>query len=176
MRKSQLRIDQMEVEQKLKKEQLKPDLRLKYNPIAEASSAGIAETYSLANYTWGVSFSMPVFLRKERGDVQLMQLKIQEAELKLSNQNAQLNYAVNASFNEWNTTRLQAEIYGQNVEDYRALLEGEKRLFNSGESSLFMVNAREVGYIGAQIKWIEVLGKGRKAALKTAFALGTFEF
>ncbi len=172
LKRSQLQIQQMELDRRLKKEQLKPDVRLKYNPIAEASSAGIGQTYSVSNYTWGLSFSMPVFLRKERGTVQLMKLKIQEAELKMSYQNANLAYQVNASVNEWNTNRQQALVYEQNVEDYRTLLDGERQLFGSGESSLFMVNAREVGYIGARIKWIEVIAKGKKAALRTRYTLG----
>ena len=75
--------------------------------------------------------------------------------------------------NEWEITKEQADLYAQTVNDYRGLLEGERALFDSGESSLFMVNSRELGYINAQIKLIEILTKNQKAILATRYSLGT---
>jgi hypothetical protein len=51
-------------------------------------------------------------------------------------------------------------------------LEGEQNKFSAGESSLFMVNSRELGYINAQIKYLELLTKNRKAVLGTEYSLG----
>jgi hypothetical protein len=47
------------------------------------------------------------------------------------------------------------------------LLEGERELFRIGESSLFMVNSREMGYINSRAKTIEAFVKNRMARLQT---------
>lgn len=167
-----LKIDQLEVEQKLKKEQLKPVLNLKYNAINEPVGRDPFAGYTINNYTWGFEFGMPLFLRKERGDLQLTKLKIQDSELALENKRANIGFKINAALNEWSTTKNQVDLYTKTVSDFSGLLEGERTLFDLGESSLFVVNARETGYINAQIKLIELVAKNRKAILETNYALG----
>ncbi len=74
--------------------------------------------------------------------------------------------------NEWSTTVEQINLYERTVQDYNGLLNGELQKFNAGESSLFLVNARELGFINAYIKLIELLTKNRKAELKANYAFG----
>ncbi|NNC84260.1 MAG: TolC family protein, partial [Flavobacteriales bacterium] len=76
------------------------------------------------------------------------------------------------SINSWETTLEQFRLYSRTVQDYAGLLAGERQLFESGESSLFLVNRRELGYISAQIKRNEILTKNRMASLKTEYQLG----
>ena len=76
------------------------------------------------------------------------------------------------ALNLWTTTIDQINLYNQTVRDYYGLLDGERKMFNAGESSLFMVNSREIGYIQAQLKLIELIAKNRKAQLTANFALG----
>lgn len=45
-------------------------------------------------------------------------------------------------------------------------------MFEAGESSIFMVNARQQSYIAAQVKLMELLAKNREAALKARHAFG----
>jgi hypothetical protein len=47
-------------------------------------------------------------------------------------------------------------------------------MFEQGESSLFLVNARELTYIQANLKYIEVLCKYQQALLSLRFALASF--
>jgi hypothetical protein len=63
------------------------------------------------------------------------------------------------------------EGYRQNASDYQRLLNGEKQKFSGGESSLFMVNSRELNYIASRIKLIESIVANKKASLATAHAL-----
>jgi outer membrane protein TolC len=130
---------------------------------------------SINNYQWGLQFSMPIPLRKERGALRLAKLKIQNAELDVVDTQAQIGYKIASAVNEWNTTREQTALYQRTVRDYLGLLDGEREKFTAGESSLFMVNSREVGYINAQIKYLELLTKNRKAVLATEYALGILE-
>ena len=85
---------------------------------------------------------------------------------------AELNYKFLAARNEWITTTTQIEITRKMVDDYYRLVEGERQLFSAGESSLFLVNSREIGYINAQKKLYELIGKNQESLLKISYSLG----
>ncbi len=172
LRQYAFKLDQMEIERRWKKEQLKPTLNLNYNAITEATPGNPLAEYSINNYKWGLSFNMPLFLRKERGSLNMANLKIRETELEYSNKSAALNYKAVAALNEWDNTAGQVQLYTKTVRDYRGLLNGERQMFSAGESSLFMVNSRELGYINAQLKLVELLTKNQKASLESRYALG----
>jgi outer membrane protein TolC len=167
-----LKLDQLQLERRLKGDLLKPQLNLQYNPLTARSNADPVANYSINNYKWGLQFSMPILLRKERGALDMADLKIQEMELDFAMKQAEVVYKVNASLNKWETSASQVALYTQTVLDYGSLLNGEVQMFNIGESSLFMVNSREVGYINAQIKFIALLAKNQKSTLETAYAFG----
>lgn len=166
------KINQLKIDRRMKIEQLKPQLDLKYNALNQVVGDNPFANLSPNNYTWGLQFNMPIPLRKERGALRLANLYLQEANLQVAQQEATITYKINSSINDWNTTRSQALLYQRTVSDYAGLLEGERQKFSSGESSLFMVNAREVGYIDTQLKYITLLAKNQKAALATVYSLG----
>ena len=169
---SRYAIDQLEIDQRLKRNQLLPVVNLKYNPITEYVGGESFGNFSANNYIWGLEFQMPILLRKERGSLSLTALKIKEDNLKLDNMQEVVRYKVISAWNYWNATKDQIDLYAETVENANNLLEGERRLFNLGESSLFMVNSREVGYINTQLKFIELLTKNRNAELATVYELG----
>lgn len=164
--------EQLEVDRRWKREQLKPKLDVKYNAISEPVNANPLTAYSVNNYTWGLGFSLPLFLRKERGNLQLTEVKIRETELTLMNKRESLLFKAKTSLNTWQTTKQQVDLYTQTVRDYASLLAGERQLFNSGESSIFLINYRESSYINARIKRVELLTKNQKAQMATYYALG----
>ena len=166
------RAEQLDIERRLQREQLKPTLNLKYNALTEPVSKEIFAEYTRNNYRWGLEFYMPIFLRKARGSVKLAEVQLQETRLDQKSKLAALSYKATSAMNEWDTTGDQVELYQQTVRDYLGLLTGERRLFNAGESSLFLVNAREQGYINAQVRLIELIVKNRKAELETFYTLG----
>lgn len=166
------KIDELKIDRRLKAENLKPTLNLKYNAINQPVGDNPFANLSINNYVWGMQFNMPIPLRKERGALKLAKLKIQNAEMDVLSKKAEIDYKITASLNEWGTTREQTALYQRTVNDYLGLLNGERDKFSAGESSLFMVNSREVGYINAQIKYLELLSKNRKAQLTTQYSLG----
>ncbi len=172
---SQLTIDQFEIDRRLKRNQLLPILNLKYNPITEYVGSESIGDFSFDNYTWGLTFEMPIFLRKERGSLKLSELKIQEYTLQLSNKQELLKYKITSEWNKWNTTIDQIDLYTQTVVDTKGLFQGEQRLFELGESSLFKLNDREVKYIKTQLKYIELLTENRNAELNMKYAIGTLQ-
>ena len=157
----------------MKAEQLKPLLNLKYNALNQAVGNNPFGGLSINNYNWGLQFSMPIPLRKERGALKLAKIKIQEAELGVIDQQARIGYKITSAINDWSTSRDQATLYKRTVSDYEGLLDGEREKFDAGESSLFMVNSRELGFISAQIKYLELLAKNQTAILSAEYSLGT---
>ena len=166
------KMEQLSIEKRWVREQIKPRLDLSYKPLTEVVGDNPFSEYSINNYTWGLQFEFPIFLRKERAKLKQIELKIENNTINLENKRIGLAYKATAAKNEFETTMAQIRLYTKTVEDYAALLAGERRLFNGGESSLFMINSREKGFIGAELKMVELVTKNRKAILKIQYALG----
>ncbi|NND94291.1 MAG: TolC family protein, partial [Flavobacteriales bacterium] len=166
------KLDQLDIDRRWMAEQLKPRLDLKYNMLTERVGSTETGTLNMEDYTWGLNFEIPLFLRKERGRLRMTELRVQETELDLADKQQIILFKSRQSINDWDITRQQYNLYTTTVSDYAGLLEGERQLFNSGESSLFLVNRRELGYIQAQIKLNELLTKNRISELKTDYSLG----
>ena len=173
--KNKLYIDQLEVERRLKAEQLKPQVDLKYNAINEPINGNIMDGYSINNYRWGLTFSMPLFLRESRGELKRTKLIIQDQKLGVENLQAKIKYGVNTSINTWRTSQSQIGIYEQTVNNVERLVEGEIQKFDTGESSLFLVNQREMRFINAQIGFIEMIAKNQHAYIEVQYSLGLLD-
>jgi outer membrane protein TolC len=111
----------------------------------------------------GVSFNMPLLLRRERGDLSLTTLSLNDAELGLDRQRLVIRNAVDRRYNELTTFQQQVELGAAMVRNYQGLLAGENSRFSAGESSLFLVNQREVALLASQLKQVELQAKLRKA-------------
>ena len=170
------KIDMLEIDQRLKREMLKPQLNIQYNLINEPINYNPFNQISINNFKWGVGFEMPLFLRKERGDLALGNLKIQEAELNRENKKAELRNKIQSALLEWKNSVQQLEIYLQSVQDTKKLLDAERDMFDNGESSLFLINAREMTYIQASLKYLELQTKNKQAELSFRFAASAFGF
>lgn len=142
-----LKIDQLQIEQRWKREQLKPVANLKYNSLAE-NNADI-QVPQLNNYTWGLEVQMPLFLRKERASLEMARIKIKDTSFNMDMKKASLISKAQMAMNEWNTNLSLITLYTQTVLDYQNLLSGERRMFNAGESSLFLINSRDELYLSS---------------------------
>ncbi len=167
--------DRLDIQSKWQKEQLKPTLNLKYNPITEPVGGNPFSDLSINNYTWGFEFSMPIFLRKERGGLKLLDVQSKEIDYQLDYARQTIKQQTLIALNVYLTTKQQFLLYRQNRADYGRLLEGERTMFDGGESSLFMVNSRETAYISAQIQLIKTLAMHEKAYLQILYATGSLD-
>ena len=165
------KIESLKVDSRLKKEALKPQLNLSYNLINEPINYNPITNLSVNNYKWGVTFEMPVLLRKERGDYAMANLKIQDEQYNLDNNRAYIEFKIRNASVEYQNALNQVSIYQRTAEDSYRLLEAERLMFETGESSLFLINARETAYIQAKLKLIEVLVKSKQALLSLKYAL-----
>jgi outer membrane protein TolC len=82
-----------------------------------------------------------------------------------------LSVKIKQAQNDVLNAQRQLEIYQQTVLDSKELFEAEKTMFDQGESSLFLVNARELSYIQAKLKYIEVLSKYQQSLLSLRFSM-----
>lgn len=145
-----------EIGQQLKKEKLKPKLKVKFNPLLATSDNSIAPTYSASDYKWGFDFSFPLFLRKERAGIQAGEIKIKEAALDIENKQVALQNKIEGSLQLQTTLTEQIRLQQQNVIGYQQLLAGENEKFTYGESSIFLLNKRQEKYINGQLKLIQL--------------------
>jgi outer membrane protein TolC len=166
-----LKIKTLEIDQKLKREQVKPTVNLSYNFINEPINYNPMTNLSPNNNKIGIQFEMPLLFRKERGDLELAKLKVQDEQLSYLNNKVYLKAKIKQAQNDLLNALNQLDIYRQTVLDSRQLFEAEKMMFEQGESSLFLVNARELTYIQANLKYIEVLCKYQQALLSLRFSL-----
>lgn len=167
-----LKIEEYDIQRKLKLESMKPELNVKYNLLNEPFEDNFAGNYTLNNYNWGMEFRMPIFFRTGRGALQIAKLQMRDAELDYNFKMQQLNAKSQQAINEFQTTTTQLSIYTKTVDDLGRLLNGEQQKFSSGESSLFLVNSREMNYINGRIKLVELEIKNKFSLLKISHSLG----
>jgi outer membrane protein TolC len=152
-------LQSIQVDRRLKIENLKPQIDINYNILNEAVGNNIVSGLSPNNYKWGVDFSFPLFLRAQRGDLQLTNIRIQETELFKQQKLLEQENKVRQYHNEQITLKDQIELYSDAVNNYEGLFRGERQKFDMGESSLFLLNTRENSLIDANLKLIDIKTK-----------------
>ena len=165
------KLQSLEVDTRLKANKLLPKIDVEYNFITEVPE--VARSFNTAEYKGGLNVSFPLFLRKERGDLRLAKLKMQDTEFEINATRVNLQNKINAIRQELDSYVTQNELVSQMVTDYSRMLEAEERKFFLGESSLFLVNSRESKLIDGQLKAIEVQYKffSTKAKLFNSLAI-----
>jgi outer membrane protein TolC len=165
------KIEQMELELKWKREQLKPSLNVNYNlltkPIGDQSLAPI----SMQNYKVGVTGYVPLFLRKERGGVKQTRLKLENANFDYSVKKREYLVKLQSMQNELVQLQTNLETQKRLVEHTRKLRDAELIHFDLGESSQFLVNSREQTYLSSENKLVEAEIKFLVTSLKMKWML-----
>ncbi len=159
-----LKIDQLTIDRRLKANNLLPRIDLEYNFLTETPE--FLNSFETENYKGGINFSLPLFLRKERGELKLAKFKLRDAEFEYANASITIANKVLAIYNELDSFEEQNQLVYDIVGNYRRLLEGEERKFSFGESSLFLINSRESRLIDARLKQNELQNKFFKAKAK----------
>jgi outer membrane protein TolC len=138
----------LEVDRKLKANNLLPKLDLGYHYLSEPNYW--SET-NFNNYKIGINFTYPLFLRKERGSLQMAKFKIQDTQFALDFERVQLKNKINAQQTEIKSIEKQQQLITDLVQDNTQMLRSEERLFSVGESSIFLINTRENNLVSIQL-------------------------
>lgn len=174
VRKLQNKMQQLEVEEGLYRELLKPLVNINYNYLnmpgnmfSELSGSTFTENYKL-----GVDFSFPLLLRKERAKLQINRIKQQRTLISLNVSRREIGNVLQQAYNDYLTLRQVLSSQQQVVANYRLMLEGELEMFEAGESSLFLVNQRENKLLEAQLKLLSLAAKYQKARAAVLWSAG----
>lgn len=161
LRQLELKGQILDIERRLKIEKLKPKLNLEYQllgdrvnflPGSVADQSPLINALLLDNYTAGVKFSIPLFLREARGDLRLTDIKIQELGWKTIQKRTELQTKLAQQQQAIQVQQDQQAILAQQVNNYQQLLDLERQKLMVGESSIFLINSRENKLIDAQQK------------------------
>ena len=170
LRSLDLKMESLEVDRRLKSNKLLPRLDVQYNFLA--SDFEQQYLFNTSNYKAMVNFSMPIFLRKERGELKLAKLKLQDINYEITASSLSIRNKISAVKTEIVSLNDQQKIVQNIVQDYTVLLNGEERKFFLGESSLFLINSREQSLITSQLKENEIMVKRLSAVAKLYNVLG----
>ncbi len=157
LRSMNYKVEGLVIEKRLKANKLLPKLDVEYNLLTETPE--LINSLNPDYYKGMVSFSFPLFLRKERGDLKLAKFKLQDAEFERDNAQVEIKNKILAVYRELDAYFEQSELVGEVVDNYTTLLNAEERKFSFGESSLFLINTRESKLIEAQLKQTELQNK-----------------
>ncbi len=177
----QIELQTYGIDRRLAAEQFKPRLDFSYNLLAQGTDflsplnpndGGLLRDLLTGNFKWGLNFSFPLFLRKEQGKMESVRLKqvmtTNKFERKFTEQEAKIrNY-----FNELQTTQQQIDLYAGITNNYARLFEAEQIKFDLGESSVFLLNAREQKFLEARLKLVKLQALFRKNLLALSWAAG----
>ncbi|MFO8146261.1 MAG: TolC family protein [Bacteroidota bacterium] len=157
LRSMELSLRALEVNRRLMANRLLPAINLEYNFLTQEPDQ--LQSFYRENYKAGVSFSFPLFLRKERGELRLANFRIQDAELDLKLNERQLENRILAAFQQLESYNIQTQMAEEMVKNYNLMLSAEERKMSFGESSLFLINTREIRLIEARLKQNDILNK-----------------
>ena len=168
------KLQTLDIEKRLKFQGNLPLLNLNGNILNKGYNVfdNASVPYYRNNYKIGFDFVMPLRISQGRGEYRAAKIKIQETELDRAQDGLEISNKVRNYFYELVTLQQQVRIAGDNSLNYRKLLNGEEIRFRAGESSLFLVNARETKSLEAMQKLAELRAKFFKAYYALEWAAG----
>jgi len=143
----------LEVNRQLKANSLLPKVNVGYNYISEPQ---YWNTFNADDYKFNIDFSFPIFLRKERGNLKMAKIKIQDLQFDIGQQRLELKNKIKAQQTEIASLRRQKIVIDNLVNDYMTMLNSEEKLFSFGESSIFLINSRENNLVSAKLSQISL--------------------
>ncbi len=160
------------VERRLRSQQIIPVVKLRYNFLTEDIGDFSQSIFFENNYKWGVTVYTPLLLRKSRGALGLTEAEIDFKQNSRELKNLQLRTKLESELNTLSNLRIQINTFEKNIQSLQALLQGEVRRFDIGESSLFLVNAREITVFDSILTLNELISKSKIAYAKARYAAG----
>lgn len=151
------KLNSLDIQKRYQVQQLLPKAHFQYNFLDKGFQWKMPQSALFQNnYQYGVSIQMPLRLSKERADIQKTKYEIQITALEQSLKKQKIENTIKARFNEMERLSTQIQLQTKNAHNYLSLLRGEEIRLTAGESSLFLVNAREIRYWEARQKLEEL--------------------
>jgi outer membrane protein TolC len=160
LRKISVKLLQLDVERRLAAEFLKPRIDLKYFLLNQPFDIEGNMRFSTADdYKIGLDFSIPIFLRKERGKLAQTRLKITSTELERILAEREIINNLQATYNNMVTTAAVLNNQREMVNNFERLLQAELLNLRLGESDLLRINIQLEYLLRTQSKWVKLLSE-----------------
>jgi outer membrane protein TolC len=168
------KIDVLEIERRLKFQNLLPDFGIQANLLNKG--LGIPNDFSnnfyTNNYKLAMSLDIPLFFRSARGGYQAAKLKLKQSELQQDFTSLEIENKVKSYYNEVRFIEEQIKIYESAYQNNKKLFSGESLRFEVGESTLFVLNSRENKVLDVAQKLQELKAKWHKSLAGLYWSLG----
>jgi outer membrane protein TolC len=168
------KLQSLDIEKRLKFQSNLPLLNLNGNILNKGYNVfeNGSWPYYQNNYKIGFDFVMPLRISQGRGEYRAAKIKIRDTELDRAQDAQEIANKVRGYFYELAMLQQQVRLAGDNSLNYQRLLQGEETRYRAGESSLFLVNAREVKSLEAKQKLAELRAKFFKGYYALEWAAG----
>lgn len=165
----------LEIENKLKKEMIKPKLNVSYNFLSN-SKTEVNPALSVNSYKWGANISFPLLLRSSLNDYKMSKINSQNNTFELNNKSNELNFKLNSLNQTISVLSEQLQNTERTSRYSKQLVEAEKMKFSNGESSLFILNARENKWLESELKLAEYKLKFIKTVTTIIYLKGNLNY
>jgi outer membrane protein TolC len=171
------KIDGLQIEKKLKYQNLLPTLNFKANLLNSNYfvTKNLGTSLLENNNRWGLNLKIPLRFREGRGEYKLAKLKIEESSLELKQKTQEIENKIKDYTNQFLFLQKQIVIANETYNNYNSLLRNETLRFSNGESSLFLVNSRENKMLEMEQKRIELQVKLIKVKYTLDWANGSIK-
>ena len=168
------KADGLDVERRVKFQNLLPTLDVQYNFLSRGynPAKGIGQNMFENNYKYGFVFGLPLLQRQARGEYKIAQIKIKQTDLDIAQTRLEIENKVKTYYNEIVQLRQQVKIFEESYDLFLRLLRAEEVKFSIGESSLFLINARENKVLETQQKLQDLKTKFYKSLIAVQWAAG----
>jgi outer membrane protein TolC len=166
--------DVLEIDRKVKTLDLLPSFKINYNFLDKGYNVPDIFKQSLFqnNYKYGVSFGLPLLQRQARGELSRTKNKISEIDFSRKLTELEIQNKIKSVFAESTSLMTQINVSEQNFLNNKQLLDAENMKFSMGESSMFLVNAREIKLIESEQKLIALKTKFFRSIIANQWAAG----
>lgn len=165
LRKQQFKLMQLEFDRRYYRQAFLPEITMDIKPFVTPGDrvTGNSNFYWEDNFKVGFNFYTPIFLRKQRADMQLANIKVKTAQLGLDYSRREILNENAAAWNELETYVRLVTIQTQAVDYAQRLLTASVQKYEVGEGSLFLINTYERKLIKERTKLAELQGKYAKS-------------
>lgn len=170
-------IDRLAIERQYRLAQLQPKLSVTGSLLSNRRDFGNyydkQYDFNAGNYKVGFDFSLPLFLRAERGRIKQVNIQQRQLDFDLQQTGREIQNNVLTAYNDLKAYQSQMQIQAQSVVNQQVLLKGEMQKFDLGESTLFLINTRETKLIEMRVKQVEITTDLQKKLAELYYRSGT---
>jgi len=169
------KLDLLDVERRYRAELVKPVLNFNYNLLSIPVNTGDFPSLSLNNYKWGAQLAFPLFLRNSRAELSMAKLRMNSTNFEYELKQTEIQNKLKFTSSAVDVLALQLQTAEKNLDYSKRMLEAEKLKFENGESSIFLINARENKWLEAELKRLETMNKYIKAVFDYLYLKGNMD-